>query len=825
MAQLKSSIVTGSLRVTDAVITDIVQASTVKVPTTSGGTTYGAGTSGQVLKTNGTTAYWGDDTSVSPSSTTPLMDGTAAVGTGTTYARADHRHPTDTSRAPLASPALTGTPTAPTATAGTNTTQVATTAFVKTAVDDAVGAILSITIPSSAWSNREATVTCTGVTPTSNILVTSDPSTMEAATGAGVFCSAQGTNTLTFTCMGVEPTEDLIMDVWIGRFLVDSTSYAPISSPTFTGTPTAPTAAAGTNSTQIATTAFVMSAIGSSGLTPSSSDPIMDGTASPGTSLEYSRGDHVHPTDTSRAASTHVHGNITNTGTVTASGVAIANNDTLLIVDASDSSKIKQTSIKFDGSTATKALTQKGTFETFLTSHQSLSAYAPLASPAFTGTPTAPTANAGTSTTQLATTAFVQNAISSVSGAMYFMGSLGTGGTITTLPAASAANKGYAYKVITAGTYQSVAAKVGDMLISDGTAWVLIPSGDEPSGTVTSITLKAGNGISLDVDNTAITTSGTRTITNSGVRSIDTGSTNGTISVNTNGSSAEVAVKGLGTAAYTASGDYATSSHTHGNITNAGAITATGVALANGDSLVFVDSSDSSKIKKTSITFDGSTATQALTKKGTFETFLTQHQDLSAYAPLASPALTGTPTAPTAASGTNTTQIATTAFVKAAVDAKTVPVATTTTPKMDGTAAVGSETKWAKGDHVHPTDTSRAPLASPALTGTPTAPTATAGTSSTQIATTAFVGTAVTNAKPTATSVSVATSAWNNLTATVNVTGVTTSNNVLVSPDPASRDYAVKAQMYCSAQGAGTLTFKCKTVPTNAVTVNVMIFS
>lgn len=40
---------------------------------------------------------------------------------------------------------------------------------------------------------------------------------------------------------------------------------------------------------------------------------------------------------------------------------------------------------------------------------------------------------------------------------------------------------------------------------------------------------------------------------------------------------------------------------------------------------------------------------------------------LSTYAPLASPALTGTPTAPTAAAGTNTTQIATTAFVQTAV--------------------------------------------------------------------------------------------------------------------------------------------------------------
>ena len=39
-----------------------------------------------------------------------------------------------------------------------------------------------------------------------------------------------------------------------------------------------------------------------------------------------------------------------------------------------------------------------------------LSAYAPLASPTFTGTPAAPTASAGTSTTQLATTAFVTTA-------------------------------------------------------------------------------------------------------------------------------------------------------------------------------------------------------------------------------------------------------------------------------------------------------------------------------------------------------------------------------------------------------------------------------
>lgn len=52
---------------------------------------------------------------------------------------------------------------------------------------------------------------------------------------------------------------------------------------------------------------------------------------------------------------------------------------------------------------------------------------------------------------------------------------------------------------------------------------------------------------------TGLTVSGDGTLTNSGVRSIASGSSNGTISVNTNGTSANVAVKGLGTAAYTTS--------------------------------------------------------------------------------------------------------------------------------------------------------------------------------------------------------------------------------------------------------------------------------
>jgi hypothetical protein len=102
---------------------------------------------------------------------------------------------------------------------------------------------------------------------------------------------------------------------------------------------------------------------------------------------------------------------------------------------------------------------------------------------------------------------------------------------------------------------------------------------------------------------------------------------------------------------------------------------------------------------------------------------------------LASPAFTGTPTAPTATVDTNTTQLATTAFV--------LTQASSATPNMDGTGAVGTSVRFARADHTHPTDTSRAPLASPGLTGTPTAPTAAGGTNTTQLATTAFVQNAI----------------------------------------------------------------------------------
>ena len=137
-----------------------------------------------------------------------------------------------------------------------------------------------------------------------------------------------------------------------------------------------------------------------------------------------------------------------------------------------------------------------------------------------------------------------------------------------------------------------------------------------------------------------------------------------------------------------------------------------------------------------------------------------------------SPTLTGTPLAPTATAGTNTTQVATTAFVTTAVTngvaAGKVSPAFTGTPTAPTAAVDTNTTQLATTAFVKSQITSdtaaplalKAPLASPALTGTPTAPTASFGTSSTQIATTAFVQAALQAVYPVG-SIYISTSATN----------------------------------------------------------------
>lgn len=137
--------------------------------------------------------------------------------------------------------------------------------------------------------------------------------------------------------------------------------------------------------------------------------------------------------------------------------------------------------------------------------------------------------------------------------------------------------------------------------------------------------------------------------------------------------------------------------------------------------------------KDTAVVHDGVTA-------GGFPLAREDHAHAT-LAPLASPALTGVPTAPTAAAATNTTQIATTAFVRTEVAnlVASAPGALDTLDEL--AAALGDDASFAST--VTTSLALKAPLTSPALTGTPTAPTATAGTNTTQIATTEFVTTAV----------------------------------------------------------------------------------
>ena len=84
-------------------------------------------------------------------------------------------------------------------------------------------------------------------------------------------------------------------------------------------------------------------------------------------------------------------------------------------------------------------------------------------SPAFTGTPTAPTATAGTNNTQIATTAFVNSAISTaISGASSFQGTVSANSTISN----SNYKKGWYWVVATAGTYVGETCEVGDMIFA-----------------------------------------------------------------------------------------------------------------------------------------------------------------------------------------------------------------------------------------------------------------------------------------------------------------------------------------------------------------------
>ncbi|MCV4703059.1 tail fiber protein [Escherichia coli] len=119
----------------------------------------------------------------------------------------------------------------------------------------------------------------------------------------------------------------------------------------------------------------------------------------------------------------------------------------------------------------------------------------------------------------------------------------------------------------------------------------------------------------------------------------------------------------------------------------------------------------------------------------------TLHDLVDTKAPLDSPHLSGTPTSPTPEPGTNNTQIANAAFVKAAITALINGAPGTLDTLKEIAAAINNDPNFSTT--INNVLALKAPLASPALTGIPTAPTAAQGTNNTQIATTAYVRAAI----------------------------------------------------------------------------------
>jgi hypothetical protein len=209
------------------------------------------------------------------------------------------------SKANIASPTFTGIPAAPTAVPNTSTTQVATTAFVGDAITTANSASQALDVNNVKLTGNQ---TITGVKTFTNALSGFNIFSSNTSSGTGVFSNNSGSgsgivsnqtptgngfnyvgqnnqsNTFTVDKLGAVTGTSFVNPVAPATNLLkaDGTTIAqtglPIStatqtaldgkaniaSPTFTGVASAPTATVGTNTTQIATTAFVLANAGSS---------------------------------------------------------------------------------------------------------------------------------------------------------------------------------------------------------------------------------------------------------------------------------------------------------------------------------------------------------------------------------------------------------------------------------------------------------------------------------------------------------------------------------------------------------------------------------
>ena len=293
-----------------------------------------AGNAGKFLTTDGSDMSWASVSGLSPYTSNPTMNGVASAGSSSNFSRGDHVHPTDTSRAPLASPEFTGIPTAPTPITGAEDTQIATVKYVKDLVPTTTSQLTNNSnfvsdanyvhtdnnftttlknklngIASGAEVNVNADWDATSgaaeilnkpTIPTATSDLTNDSdfqtSTNVSTAIAGKLDKSGGTMTGALTLSGA-PTSDL--EASTKKYVDDSISGIGSGLPSQSG-----------NSGKFLTTDGTDASWATVPTPPSAytSNPEMNGVASAGSSSNYAKGDHVHPTDTSRQANITANG-------------------------------------------------------------------------------------------------------------------------------------------------------------------------------------------------------------------------------------------------------------------------------------------------------------------------------------------------------------------------------------------------------------------------------------------------------------------------------------------------------------------------------------
>lgn len=595
-----------------------------------------------------------------------------------------------------------------------NSTKAATTAFVKTAVADllnaAPGTLDTLNELAAALGNDPNFAS----TMTTNLALKA-PLDSPALTGVPtVPTAATATNTTQAA----------------------STAYvkAQFVSPLLSGVPTAPTAATDTGTSQLATTLFVMNQAASVA-------PLMNSVAAIGTSKRYARQDHVHASDTSKAslAGATFTGGI-NTRDITVNGAYVIQNNTdhlyLQSVAVSKdvvirtSSNVERVRVRSDtGAVLINTAADNGVDQ--LQVAGTIAATIFKGGAELSGAPTAPTASPGTNNTQLATTAFAvaadalkANAANpSFTGDATFAGAIASNDYIS-IPLPDGARYITTTALITGAFKITLPVLYSDSMVnftvrfhehSTGKTFELVAGGylNGTSTTWQNVTaFVAGESVGK-IPNIRFGNDGSRSCIWVG----DTTTTWDYPQVTVR----DVSVGFVGLSSSWLN-PWAVDPVTTFDTIKVGPIVPTKFAGLVSPALTGVPTAP------TAAALNNSTQIATTAYVDTANTLK---------APLASPALTGVPTAPTATAGTSTTQVATTAFVGTAVAnlIASSPAALDTLNEL--AAALGNDPAFATT--ITNAVSMKAPLANPALTGVPTAPTAAVDTSTTQLATTAFV--------------------------------------------------------------------------------------